>query len=200
MDIKQCFEILEVAPTATSKEIKEAYKDLVTIWHPDRYSNNPRLRQKAEEKLKGINVAYETVNSFLVSTQTAVPVKEENFYAPHKVRVEPEPEFKPNDAYYKSQHEPEQTDKVEVAFETGTHKFLNICSSLYKAFCRTVDNIGTELQAKQNLSSHDSGRDIFQGRGDARERGRGFSQCRGKGMGMGRRKGSGMGRGSGRRR
>ena len=200
MDIKQCFEILEVAPDATSREIKEAYKDLVTIWHPDRYSNNPRLRQKAEEKLKGINVAYETVNSFLVLKQKIEPVKEENFYATHNVGADPEPEFKPNDAYYKSQYETKQTDKVEVAFETGTHKFLNICSSLYKALCRTIDNLGTELQSKQDHSSHDSERDIFQGRGDARERGRGSSQCRGKGMGMGRRKGGGMGRGSGRRR
>lgn len=200
MDIKQCFEILEVTPDTTSREIKEAYKDLVTIWHPDKYSNNPRLRQKAENKLKDINVAYETVNSFLVLKHKVGTVKKENSPATHEVRVDPEPEFKPNDSYYKSQYEPEPTDKVEVVFETGTHKFLNICSSLYKAFCRTVDNLGTQLQTKQDLSSHNPGRDFFQGRGSTRERGREFSRCKGKGMGMGRRKGSSMGRGSGRRR
>jgi len=162
MDIKQCFEILEVTPDTTSREIKEAYKDLVTIWHPDKYSNNPRLRQKAENKLKDINVAYETVNSFLVLKHKVEPVKKENSPAIHEVRVDPETEFKPNDSYCKSQYEPEPTDKVEVAFETGTHKFLNICSSLYKAFCRTVDNLGTQLQTKQDLSSHNSGRDFFQ--------------------------------------
>jgi curved DNA-binding protein CbpA len=29
------------------------------VWHPDKYVNNPRLRDKAEKQLKQINMAYD---------------------------------------------------------------------------------------------------------------------------------------------
>ena len=67
MEIKKCFEILELDPNASVDEAKQAYKDIVNVWHPDRFSHNSRLKEKAEEKLKEINVAYETVNSLLSS-------------------------------------------------------------------------------------------------------------------------------------
>lgn len=53
------YQILEIEPGASQTEIKQAYKDLTQVWHPDRFSHNPRLRQMAEEKLKQINIAYE---------------------------------------------------------------------------------------------------------------------------------------------
>ena len=44
---------------ATKTEIKQAYRDLAKIWHPDRLSpDDERLRRKAEAKLKEINEAY----------------------------------------------------------------------------------------------------------------------------------------------
>ena len=43
---------------ATADEIKQAYRDLVKVWHPDRFAADPRLRAKAEEHLKQINAAY----------------------------------------------------------------------------------------------------------------------------------------------
>ena len=52
MDIVRCYEILEVEPDASLDEVKQVYKDLVCVWHPDRFSHNPRLRKRAEEKLK----------------------------------------------------------------------------------------------------------------------------------------------------
>lgn len=53
------YRTLEVRPGATAEEIKEAYLDLVRVWHPDRLQGeHPRLRHKAEEKLKALNVAY----------------------------------------------------------------------------------------------------------------------------------------------
>jgi hypothetical protein len=58
------YQVLEIEPGASQDEIKQAYKDLTSVWHPDRFFNNPRLRQKAEEKLKRINVAYEFLKSY----------------------------------------------------------------------------------------------------------------------------------------
>ncbi len=61
MDVNQALEILGLGPSATPVEIKEAYRDLAKVWHPDRFANEPRLRQKAEETLKEINEAYQVL-------------------------------------------------------------------------------------------------------------------------------------------
>lgn len=61
--VKQCLEILGVNPNTTPDQIKVAYRDLVRVWHPDRFVHDKRLQQKAEEKLKEINDAYEQLQS-----------------------------------------------------------------------------------------------------------------------------------------
>ena len=58
--IEQAYRVLELAlDTPTSmREVNQAYKDLVFIWHPDRIpSDRERLREKAEAKLKTLNEA-----------------------------------------------------------------------------------------------------------------------------------------------
>lgn len=59
----EALEILALRPGATPTEIKEAYRDLVKVWHPDRFGNDVRLRQKAELQLKLINEAYRILQS-----------------------------------------------------------------------------------------------------------------------------------------
>jgi TPR repeat protein/curved DNA-binding protein CbpA len=53
---------LEVQDTATPEEIKEAYRLLLQVWHPDRFHHRPTLLMKAEEKSGKINVAFETLS------------------------------------------------------------------------------------------------------------------------------------------
>ena len=48
---------------ASPAEVKEAYRDLVQVWHPDRFGKNPRVQKKAEAMLKEINAAYEKLLS-----------------------------------------------------------------------------------------------------------------------------------------
>jgi hypothetical protein len=43
------------------EEVKHSYHELVKIWHPDRYTTDSKLQQKACEKLKEINLAYEWI-------------------------------------------------------------------------------------------------------------------------------------------
>jgi hypothetical protein len=59
----EALDVLALRPGATPSEIKEAYRDLVKVWHPDRFGNDPRLRQKAELQLKLINEAYRMLQS-----------------------------------------------------------------------------------------------------------------------------------------
>ncbi len=53
------FQLLELDQTASMEEVRQAYRDLVMVWHPDRFGHNLRLRQKAEAKLKQVNQAYD---------------------------------------------------------------------------------------------------------------------------------------------
>ncbi|MCK4486820.1 MAG: J domain-containing protein [Desulfobacterales bacterium] len=47
MEIGRCFEILGIDDTASLGEIKQAYRDMIKVWHPDRFSNDPRLQKKS---------------------------------------------------------------------------------------------------------------------------------------------------------
>lgn len=65
MDIQRCYEILEISPTATVDEIKRIYRDMVAVWHPDRFAHNPRLQERAGKKLQEMNQAYDTLTALL---------------------------------------------------------------------------------------------------------------------------------------
>ena len=62
-DMHRYYEILGLTPDAPIEARKQAYKDLVKVWHPDRFAHDPRLQQKAQEKLQEINEAYEKLKS-----------------------------------------------------------------------------------------------------------------------------------------
>ena len=52
--------VLGVKPDASDEEIKRAYRELARKYHPDNSQNNP-LADLAEEKMKEINEAYDTI-------------------------------------------------------------------------------------------------------------------------------------------
>ena len=54
--------ILEIDESATPEEIKEAYRLLLQVWHPDRFHHRPALLAKAEQKTGKINAAFETLS------------------------------------------------------------------------------------------------------------------------------------------
>lgn len=60
---ERCLELLGMKPGASVQEIKAAYRDLAKVWHPDRFAHDPRLQEKAQDKLKEINEAYEALIS-----------------------------------------------------------------------------------------------------------------------------------------
>ena len=57
----ECHRILGVSMSAPEEEVRAAYRDLVRVWHPDRFDHDPELRERAERKLQEINEAWETL-------------------------------------------------------------------------------------------------------------------------------------------
>ena len=54
------YSVLGVSQNASDEEVKKAYRELARKYHPDNYQNNP-LADLAEEKMKEINEAYDTI-------------------------------------------------------------------------------------------------------------------------------------------
>lgn len=54
------YAVLGVEASASDEAVKKAYRDLVKKYHPDHYQNNP-LSELAEEKMKEVNEAYDTI-------------------------------------------------------------------------------------------------------------------------------------------
>ncbi|MDX9786076.1 MAG: J domain-containing protein [Desulfobacterales bacterium] len=69
MTQSDCFSVLNVPPDATLEEVRRAYRLLVRRWHPDRYLDNPELRDAAQEKLKMINAAYQQAKKIIFETE-----------------------------------------------------------------------------------------------------------------------------------
>lgn len=77
LQINQYFKVLDLSPDATLEEVRVAYRDLASVWHPDKYRSNPRLANKANQKLKEINIAYNEIRRHLATqngqSQRAAP-------------------------------------------------------------------------------------------------------------------------------
>jgi len=53
------FVILECEPGCSAEDVKSSYRQLVRVWHPDRFETDLKLKQKATEKMKLLNEAYQ---------------------------------------------------------------------------------------------------------------------------------------------
>jgi len=63
-DLSVYYSELDLQTGCTLAEVKESYRVLVRVWHPDRYQHDNKLRAKAEEKMKKINEAYEVLSRY----------------------------------------------------------------------------------------------------------------------------------------
>jgi len=130
VNIRRCYEILELERGASIDEVKQAYKDIVNVWHPDRFSNNLRLKQKAENKLKEANAAYETVKLFLSSNEELEPEQKESS---------------------RSEAGAGARDKTEAVAETGTRIVLSLWSYLSATIRQIIDKQVSKIEKEESL-------------------------------------------------
>jgi len=67
MDLKRCLEVLELKNATSISQVKHAYRQLVHVWHPDRFPSSSPIKKRADEKMREINMAYEILIAFLSS-------------------------------------------------------------------------------------------------------------------------------------
>ena len=67
-DTERYYKILGLSTSASEEDLKNAYRELVQVWHPDRFTHNPSLQKRAEEQLKEINSAYEAIRKHIAYT------------------------------------------------------------------------------------------------------------------------------------
>jgi curved DNA-binding protein CbpA len=144
MGLRRCLEILDLGREASIEDVNQAYRDCVNVWHPDRFANNPRLREKAEKKLKEINEAHDTLTSFLSAGHKAALSK--------SAKAQPERETSSDDRERKTPagergaFEPSTGttgSRTEALAETGTWLFLTASSRIRRMFRRWIDADGS---------------------------------------------------------
>jgi curved DNA-binding protein CbpA len=140
MDIQRALKILEIDRTASIDDVNKAYKDIVSVWHPDRFTHNPRLKRKAEEKIKDVNIAYETLKSFYAQKQRKDEgEKGSPFDTDADVGGATDTTTANKEGFNRTRTTDETRDRTEAAFEIGTQVVLTAWSYLSSKLRRVVD-------------------------------------------------------------
>lgn len=72
--IRQAYETLELQPGADEKEVRQAFKDLAQVWHPDRFEkHNERLQTKAAARFVRITQAHDDLRAWLKTNPSPGP-------------------------------------------------------------------------------------------------------------------------------
>ena len=89
VNLQEAFGILDVGPSATEQEAKQAYRDFAKVWHPDRFRDDARLQAKASERLrKGIE-AHRVIQCSITTQLRSEATSSESSTEP-KPKQEPE--------------------------------------------------------------------------------------------------------------
>lgn len=69
-DLQRAFDLLQLTPDATAAEVKRAFRDQVSAWHPDRFAADPAMQRRAEQRLRLVIEAHRLIVAHQAS-QTA---------------------------------------------------------------------------------------------------------------------------------
>jgi hypothetical protein len=68
MNLKKCLQVLQLQQAGSKSDVERAYHEMIETWRPNRFAAGSLLQNQAEDKIKEINIAYQTLTSFF-STQ-----------------------------------------------------------------------------------------------------------------------------------
>lgn len=70
-EIENLFRELDLEPGANLDAIRQSYRQLVKVWHPDRFDTDRNLQAVANEKLKKINFAYAALLAYVADGESS---------------------------------------------------------------------------------------------------------------------------------
>ena len=131
-NLQWCYQVLELKPGASLEEVNQAYKDLVFIWHPDRIpKDNPRLLQKAQEKLKDLNYARDHLRAHCANnpSQNGHTSRRSHPYKPY-----PRPhDFYQSSNYQSSNYQSSNHNRQATNYQSSNHQSSNSQSPNYQS-------------------------------------------------------------------
>jgi hypothetical protein len=71
-DVENAYNVLELVPGASLENVKRSWRELCKVWHPDRFPNDDKMQEKAQERLKSINRSYEILVAYLTQTEHGI--------------------------------------------------------------------------------------------------------------------------------
>src|SRR5690348_17955317 len=64
------YAVLGLTPAASADDIRQAFRRLAKLWHPDHYATAPEeLRERAERRMRALTRAYEALSEDRKSTR-----------------------------------------------------------------------------------------------------------------------------------
>ena len=152
-DLVEYYRVLELEYQASLENIKQAYKDLATVWHPDRFSDNPRLQQKAEEKLKAINEAYEKLRRHYLNNQSQSAKPTSGSERPQSYTASEKRQTKPREPHCDPKLDRRQYDLMislqQAKSILAKYKFKQI--KILPGFCAHYESDPFDLDVKENI-------------------------------------------------
>jgi uncharacterized membrane protein len=67
-ECRQYYARLGIPPKATRDTIRQRYRDLCNVWHPDRFEHNERLKDKATKEFQEMQRAFQHIDSHFAAT------------------------------------------------------------------------------------------------------------------------------------
>lgn len=129
------YEKLEVSPDAADEQIKESYRVLAKMYHPDNHVNSTeKVKQMASKKFNEIRVAYKTLSDENLRLKyDRRRLGEQKKYANDDLEVEYyEDEHIDEDGYHPNEHayaeHEEQLDDAILAFRQGLPRIFKVAA------------------------------------------------------------------------
>ncbi len=67
-EVRVAYLLLDLEPGASIEAVKLAYRELIKIWHPDRFPNDPKFQKRATRKASALNEAYQKTTAYLAGS------------------------------------------------------------------------------------------------------------------------------------
>ncbi|MEO5990662.1 MAG: KTSC domain-containing protein [Ferruginibacter sp.] len=146
------FSILGVTKMSTKEEIKRAYKNLVKLWHPDKFPVESHKNILAQERCKQINEAFSFLKDYVrIVNESASPIEESSVIRKEQKRYN-DPNPRANKSFnhiHRIRVNASKLDSVgydakllllQVALKNGSiYQYHNVPHIVYHAFIMSLN-------------------------------------------------------------